>query len=386
MMSQNPDVIVIGGGVIGLAIADALARQGVSVTLLERGNCGREASWAGAGIVQSGSWHRRDPLVQMQRESVRLYESFAADLRERTGIDPEYIRCGSLEVLLEDQHYRMARSEVKVAAAFEQDYGRKVLELLTPQQTQASEPALTHDLLGAKCCPMTGQVRNPRLLQGLCAACRRGGVEIVENCGVERLRIQNDRVTGVQTPQGLRSAAQVILAAGCWSSLLDERLAKVMPVLPVRGQIALLKMPTVVLQHVIERGRTYLVPRRDGHVVVGATQEPEAGFDKSVTAGGIGGLLGLATRLVPGLAPAVLVQTWAGLRPGTPDGRPYIGAVPGLTGLMAATGHFRSGLTLTPLTARIVADLILRGQTAHDISRCLPGRELENRLAASAGV
>lgn len=378
--SRTSDVLIIGGGVIGLSIADALACEGLNVTLLERAQCGRESSWAGAGIIQSGSWHRQDALVQMQRDSVRLYPAFVADLRERTGIDPEFAACGTLEILLEDQQYRMAKSEFKAARSFEAEYGRRVIDLLTPEQTRELEPVVTGELLGAKYDLTAGQVRNPRLVSALKAACIKGKVEIVEECEAKGLILDRGQVTGVRTVQGQRSAAHVVLAAGAWSSRLDEYLSAIMPTVPVRGQMILLSTAAAPFTRVLERGRNYLVPRQDGHVLLGATQEPQAGFDKSMTAGGVGSLLGMGTRLVPALAEAAVASMWAGLRPGTPDGRPYIGAVPSMAGLIAATGHFRCGLTLAPATARIVADLIVRGATPYDLSRCLPGRPLEDRL------
>ena len=283
-------------------------------------------------------------------------------------------------IILEDQQLRMARSEIKAAMAFEQEYGGKVVELLTPEQTRSREPAITGDLMGAKYVPTTGQVRNPRLLAALKAACASGGVSIVEGCEVKQLIVQSERVTGVRTADGTCSAQHVVLAAGCWSSLLDEQLAALMPVVPVRGQIALLEMPARPFEHVLERGRGYLVPRADGRIILGATQEPEAGYDCSITVAGVAGLLNLGLRLVPGLGAARLAQTWAGLRPGTPDGRPFIGPVPGFAGLIAATGHFRSGLTLAPVTARVVVELISHGTAPYDLARCLPGREIGKRL------
>lgn len=371
------DVIVIGGGVIGLAIADALARAGLRVTLIERGQCGREASWAGAGIIQAGGWHRRGPMVDLVRESVRMYAAFAADLYERTGIDPQYVNCGSLELLFENQQYRMAFSEVKAASVHAEAHGRPVLELLSPEQAAVREPAITADLLGAKYCPVTSQVRNPRLMQALLAACRNEGVHIVEGTAVNRLLRHGERIVGVGTSAGDFIAKHIVLAAGSWSPLIEGVARDLMPVFPVRGQIALVQMPGErPFRHILERGRCYLVPRLDGRIIVGATQEPDSGYDKRTTVGGLHHLFALARRMVPELESATVLQTWAGLRPGTPDGRPYIGPVPGCDGLLAATGHFRSGLTLAPLTARIIADLILRGQTPYDLSRCAPGRPI----------
>jgi glycine oxidase len=383
---KHSDVIVVGGGIIGLSAADALAREGASVTVVERGQCGREASWAGAGIIQSGSWHRRDALVRMQRDSVRMYGAFAEDLRERTGTDPEYFCCGSLELLLEDQQFRMAKSEFKAAAAFEAEYGRPVIDLLTPEQARALEPAITNNLLGAKYGSTAGQVRSPRLLQALRQACVQGNVEILEECEAKGLVTQNGRATGVRTVRGVRGAGHIVLAAGAWSSRMDDYLASIMPTVPVRGQMVLLNAAAPPFSHVIERGRSYLVPRRDGYIILGATQEADAGFDKTMTAGGIGSLFTIGLRLVPSLAEAAVVSMWAGLRPGTPDGRPYIGPVPGMSGLIAATGHFRCGLTLAPVTARIVADLIIRGETAYDLSRCIPGRKIEVQAKTPASA
>jgi glycine oxidase len=310
---------------------------------------------------------------------VRTYGEVTADLRERTGIDPEYALCGSLEILLEDQQFRMAKSEAKAAVAYQAEYGRAVVELLSPEHARQREPAITSELLGGKYDSTTGQVRSPRLLRALQAACARSKVEIVEDCEVKGLVRQNDRVTGVRTARGTRTAGNVVLAAGCWSSRVDEYLASTMPTLPVRGQIVLVRMPAPPISHILERGRSYLVPRQDGQIVLGATQEPEAGFEKATTAGGIGSLLAMGLRLLPGLADAILERTWAGLRPGTPDGRPYIGPVPAMAGLIAATGHFRCGLTLAPVTARIVADLVLRGNAPYDLSRCRPGRTFDQK-------
>jgi glycine oxidase len=377
-MSQETrasDVIVIGGGVIGLSAAYELARAGLKVRVLEKGACGKEASWSGAGVLQCGSWHRRDPLVHLLRESLRLYRTFAPELLERTGIDPEFIQCGSFELLLDDQQYRMAASEVRAAGEYAAQWDSPVLELLTPEAAREREPNLAPELLGVKYSPVTCQVRNPRLIAALQRACLLEKIEIVEGCAVESLCREGSRVVGVNTTGGTFSSACVILAAGAWSALVDPQLREVTPVYPVRGQIVLLEMQPRPFTHIVERGKCYMVPRLDGRVVIGATEEHESGYSKRNTAEGVATLLTLAQRLVPLLARAELVTTWSGLRPGTPDRAPFIGPVPGHEGLIAATGHFRSGLILAPMTAKIVRELVTTGRTSHDLSRLAPGRE-----------
>jgi glycine oxidase len=375
-MSSNStsDVIVIGGGVIGLSSAYELARSGLRVCLLEKGVCGKEASWAGAGVLQCGSWHRRDPLVALLRDSLRSYPAFAANLHERTGIDSEFVECGSFELLLEDQQYRMAASEVTAAETHAAAWGRKVLELLPPDVARQREPNLAGDLLGVKYNSVTCQVRNPRLMAALRAACLLQRVEIVEGCEVTGLMRQGSRVIGVRTNRGEFAAAHTVLSAGPWSASVDPEVAQKTPVYPVRGQIVLLEMQPRPFRHIVERGKCYMAPRLDGKIVVGATEEHESGFIKCNTAEGVATLLTLAQRLVPALARASVVMTWSGLRPGTPDRAPFLGPVPGCEGLIAATGHFRSGLILAPITACIVRDLITTGSTGYDLSRIAPGR------------
>lgn len=345
----------------------ALARGGASVRVLERGQCGLESSWAAAGIITPPAAHRRDTLGRLTAESCKLFPGFANDLRERTGVDPEYRVCGSVEVLLDEQQLRTAqgreRAEQKTA-------------LLEPLQARAIEPALTGDFLAARYQPSTAQVRPPRLLKALRRAAETAGAVMHEHCPASGLRLAGKRITGVRTPEGDFSAKHVILTAGCWSSLLNERLAALMPVTAVQGQM-LLYEEGPALGHVIERGLNYIVPRADGRILVGATQEAKPGHNKQVTAGSVASLGGFARRLVPGLANARLVAAWAGLRPGTPDHRPYIGPVPEMIGLIAATGHFRSGIIFTPVTASVVADLVLQGRTQRDLSAVLPDRKTQ---------
>ncbi len=368
------DVLVIGGGVIGLAVAWRLARGGLSVVLLEKGSVGREASWASAGVLAAGNWQRKDPLVRFQRKSLAMYPTFCAEAAGASGIDPEYVRCGSLELLFDEQQFRMAQAEVDAAVDYRDADGAPILRLLTPREARSIEPRLSGEILGAKLCTFNAQVRNPRLLRALAAAAVAAGTRIVEGCEVTGLLRDGDRVRGVRSTQGDREAGHTVLCAGAWSSAIDATAGAHIPVLPVRGQIALLKASVAWPPRMIKHRKSYVVPRADGHILVGSTQEHESGFDAGTTAEGVGYVLSQAQRMVPPIGQAAFVQAWAGLRPGTPDRRPYIGPVPGSEGLIAATGHFRTGLGLAPLTAEVVADVIVRGRTAEDVSLFQPGR------------
>jgi glycine oxidase len=213
------------------------------------------------------------------------------------------------------------------------------------------------------------------MLAALVTACERAGVRIIEQTAVKAYEVSGDRVTGVVCPDTTHHAGHVVLCAGAWSSRIEPAaVSALIPVHPVKGQIVLAKMPEPPFTHVINRRDNYLVPRDDGHVLIGATKEPEAGFDKRNTAKETAGLMTAAIEMVPRLGEACVIGMWAGLRPGTPDQRPYIGPVPGFDGLIAATGHYRIGFTLAPITADIVRDLIVSGQCAFDLTRCRPGR------------
>jgi len=336
---------VIGGGVIGLSIARRLAADGRGTCLLERGACGGEASWAGAGILAPHNPHRTGSIFQLHERSLDLYPAFCAELHQETSIDPEYDRCG-------EPVYRM----------------------LSADEARRLEPAASEQILGALQCQRTAQVRNPRLLAALAGSCKARGVVIHEECPAIDFLIEGRRVRGVFSQEGVFRAEHVILAAGAWSTHVADRLQGLLPVHPVRGQMVLLKTDRRPFQHVLARGRTYLVPRRDGHVLLGSTEEPEAGFSKQVTASGIAGLMERGLKLAPSLADASVEATWAGLRPGTPDDKPLLGPVPGFDGLIAATGHFRAGLTLAPATAEIVARMLSGEPYDLDLSICDPKR------------
>jgi glycine oxidase len=348
-MSKHPDVLVIGGGVIGLTTAYFLAREGIAVEVMDKGEFGREASWAGAGILPPCSLARaRTPLERLRAHSVALYPSLSAELRDRTGVDNGYLRSGGLEL-----------TTLNECSAEEWQNEGITREPVDGKRLRDLEPALAAELGSAYYLPDMAQVRNPRHVKALLAGCQALGVRFHPGCPVLDWEIQGQRIVGVRTNTALARAEQFLLAAGAWSDTLLARTGWRPGIHPVRGQIALLNSGIPVFRRILLWGSRYLVPRPDGRVLVGSTEE-EAGFDKRTTATAIRDLLALACDLAPSLAEAHLERCWAGLRPGSPDGLPYLGAVPGLENLFVAAGHFRSGIQLSPGTGFVMKELLLR--------------------------
>lgn len=373
-MPETPDAIIIGGGVIGLSIARQLAIDGRRVTLLERGVCGAEASWAGAGVLAPCNPHRRDTIADLRQRSLQLYPAFCKQLREETGIDPEYEPCGELELALDDASLRSLQSDADAGSDFQTSDGRPAYQFHQPDAARKLEQLIHPEILGAMECRLTAQIRNPRLLRALKQSCTTRGVEIHEQTEVTDFVRDGSSVVGVRSGALRFLAAKTILCAGAWSSQISATIAPLIPVYPVRGQMILMKFDRRPFHHIIARGKTYLVPRRDGHVLLGATEEHESGFNKRTTATGIAALVEKGMKLVPMIRDAAIVSTWAGLRPGTPDENPYIGPIPGFDGLLAATGHFRAGLILTPITAEIIAAWVKNSAIPFDVELLAPGR------------
>jgi glycine oxidase len=377
-MTGTRDIVVIGGGVIGMACAWRLRQAGLQVTLVERGECGRQASWAAVGVLSPGNPNFKHALATLHLDCLDAYPGFCSELHEVTGIDPEYRRCGRLEFCDDDQRYRMGLSEVRAASDRRMPNGRPVLEMLEPQQAVELEPVIRPPLRGALHCRLSAQVRNPRLLRALRSACDTWGAEVREHCWATGLVWDGDRVAGVQTEEGTLAAGWVVLAAGAWSGQMDARLAGLIDVHPVRGQAVLLESPDTRFDRIVRRRKRYALQRRDGKVLIGATEEPESGFALHNTPVDVGALLEAGMDLIPALARARVIGMWSGLRPGTPDNRPYIGFVPGADGLIAACGHFKTGLVFAPATARIVAELVTKGATTVDLARAAPGRPMRS--------
>jgi glycine oxidase len=362
-MSDTRECIVVGGGAIGLCTALELARAGRSVTLVERGELGRESSWAGGGILTPiNPQDYPDEFIRLCHESVELHVELATWLMENTGISPEMQTSGLIRLSFSEDdaaHY-------DVAAYLKWNDLDAVI--CSPARARDIEPAITHEIDGALWQPDVRQVRNPRLLAALEAACRSEGVEIRTGCGEVALAGSRDRVTGVRFAAEELSAAETILAAGAWSGeILARDLGLDVPVKPVYGLMLLLEAEPGFLDSIVLGLGRYLIPRADGHILAGSTVE-DRGFDKSTDKTNARELLDIACRIAPGLRRHRVKQAWAGLRPGTPDNLPYLGRPEGSEGLIVATGHFRNGLCLAPATARIVGRLVAGEDPGWDLS------------------
>ena len=351
------DVLVIGGGIIGLSTALRLADDDVSVTVLDRGEAGREASWAGAGMLppalpQPGRDGTRadDREFHLRSLSNTLWPDLSDRLRLQTGIDNGYCNSGSLELCPpgEDLNALMQTWQAD-GVAVEQLSGRDELDRLVP--------GLHPSISSAAFLPEFCQVRNPRHLNALKAACQLSGVELLEHVPDVRLNATGSRVTAT-TSDHRYSTERICVTAGAWTRQLLQPLNVSLDVRPVRGQMAQLQLPQLPFRCVIEQGRRYLVPRSDGLILVGSTEE-DAEFEKQTTADGIRGLLDFAFSIVPDLSQAELVRQWAGLRPGSPTGLPYLGRIDGFDNLYVGAGHFRNGLQMSPGTALLLANMLV---------------------------
>jgi len=346
------DVVVIGGGVIGLSIAYELAGAGLSVRVLEQGQMGQEASWAGAGILPPGNpdWAQTCE-ARLRAASCGLWPKWAEGLRSDSGIDTGYVRCGGLELRLSG-----AATELSAEIEVWQREGVAV-ESLTGSALRERFPAVNPNATAAYFLPELAQVRNPWLLDALQAGCVQRGVQLSPGCPVTAMARNGERIHTVRTPGGEFSAGQFVIAAGAWSRELVGQTGHELNVQPVRGQIVLLEALPLPFSCVIQEGHRYLVPRRDGHILIGSTEE-HVGFDKRNTSGAIADLIEFAARLVPQLRNARFLRAWAGLRPYVNGGLPFIGRVPHLSNVFVAVGHYRAGLQLSPITAVLIREFI----------------------------
>jgi glycine oxidase len=364
---SSTDVAVIGAGLIGTGIAYELAKRGVGVTVYDRAEPGRAASWAGAGMLAPYSEQLHGPLLALCDASLRAFPGFVDELHGRTGVDAKLQTAGTLHVAFDDVAFAGLEAQAAAMAAC----GARSA-LLDRGAALACEPMLGREVRGAVRVSNESHVDNRRLSRALFAACTNLGVRFTSAGDIE-LECDARRVRGIRTARGFVAAGAVVNAAGAWAGELrgippPARVA----VRPVAGEMLALAVPKGFARGLVWSGGTYLVPRDDGRLLVGATVL-ERGFDVRVTARGIAALLAVALRIAPALGEFALVETWAGLRPGSHDGLPYLGRTV-LDGYFVAAGHYRNGILLAPVTAQALAALIAGDVPEIDLAAFDPRR------------
>ncbi|MBN1206616.1 MAG: glycine oxidase ThiO [Myxococcaceae bacterium] len=356
-----PDVLIVGGGVMGCGIALRLRQAGVNVTVLERSIPGAEASSAAAGILAPQmEADGPGPFLELCLRSRALYGELAAELRELTGVDIAYLPCGVLKAAFTEA----AAHHLEAASAWQKALGLRA-ELLDGRQAQEVEPKLSPKVLAAARFPDDHQVDNRLLVRALSMAAARAGATF--RGGYVRGVVQeHGRAVGVDLDGELLRAGAVVIAAGSWSGLVQGTALDPHVVRPARGQMIEFQTRLPITTHILTSEKGYLVPRTDGRLIAGSTME-FAGFDKQVTAEGLSRILGMALELCPALGEASVQDMWAGFRPYSEDKLPILGPGP-LPGLFLATGHFRNGILLAPITAKLITQCILEERPSVDLS------------------
>jgi glycine oxidase len=361
------DVAIAGGGVIGGAIALELSRAGLRVAVFDRQQPGREASWASAGIISPAPENPAMIVtVPLAKASVSLYPEFVAQVEEISGRNVGFRPKGTLEALFSHD----TKAELSTIIAVHHGLGLKA-EPLRAEDARELEPALSEDVEAAVLRPEECSIDNRALTDAVLEAAKLSGTEVFSEQGAIAMWREGNRCAGLLLRNEKIEARWTIIAAGSFSAAI-EGVAAYAPVRPAKGQMVALRAEHVAIERVLWSEKIYLVPRNDGHILAGATVE-DVGFDKRTTAGGIAKILSAAIDLAPGLENACIEETWAGLRPDTPDHLPILGPTD-LDGLLMATGHFRSGILLTPITARLIREWITEQRVSVDWERFSPMR------------
>jgi glycine oxidase len=369
---ETADAVVIGGGVIGLAIARALALRGAGrIVLIERARLGAESSSAAAGMLApQAEANRADAFFELACASRDSYKAFADALREETGTDIELERTGTLYLAFTEHD----EEEINHRYDWQRRAGLPV-ERLSTNEARHLEPCISPRVRAALSFPLDVQVENRRLLAALATSVEKHGVSLLTETDVKSLLVEHGRVEGVETSRGKISAPVAVVACGAWTSFIasTDKRASPVSIEPVRGQMLCFEMNPRLMRHVIYSPRGYLVPRLDGRLLAGSTTE-HAGFNKSVTVGGMNAITTHALEIAPEVKSLPLVDSWAGLRPRAEDELPVLGASADARGLFYATGHYRNGILLAPLTGKLIAEQITTGVTPPLLQAFSPDR------------
>lgn len=373
------DVAIVGGGVIGLSAAFELSGLGLRVVVLDRQEMGHESSWAAAGMLAPGPESPRAAgLVPLSKKSLDLYPDFVAAVEEFSGKQTSFARKGTLEA------FPGVSSDLE-RAEFVAAYRKQGLtaEPIAIDAARRMEGALGADVGAIAWIPDEATIDPRQLVGALIAAVLHRGVQLRANCSVTSLVLERQKCRGIMAGTERIEAKSTLITAGSFSGSMDTDIARYAPAHPVRGQMVALRHQKVKLEHVIRSRDGYLVPRPDGRIVAGSTLE-NAGFTKEVTAGGLRKILNAVIALVPTLAGAEILESWAGLRPGTIDELPILGPTE-IEGLLIATGHYRNGILLAPATAKLMSEWITKSGTSFDAQAFSPLRFQKRELADSHG-
>ncbi|MBI3321955.1 MAG: glycine oxidase ThiO [Candidatus Omnitrophica bacterium] len=361
MGSARTDVIVLGGGIIGCALAEELGRHGQRVLVIERGRIGAEASSAAAGILSAQmDLPEPGPFFELCQASRRMYPRWIEHLERRSGMSVEYHVDGILYLAMTGREERLMEARRRWQAK----RGLRV-ERWSANETRRHEPAVDGRPKRGFFFPTEAQVDNVALMGALAAACRKADVTLLEQTAARRVLVRERAVRGVETDRGMFEARAVVNCLGSWAAM-DGAFPVEIPIEPARGQMLVFRGPRRLLRHTVMSERAYMVQRRDGRLLVGSTIE-RAGFEKTLTFDGIHAMLSGLRQMSSALSPYPFLEAWAGFRPYTKDALPILGTT-AVEELYLATGHFRHGILLAPITATILAELILRSRTSFDLA------------------
>lgn len=357
-MKQATDVVIIGGGVIGCSIAYHLRRRGAEVTVVDQGAIGSGASCAATGLLAPiRPFLKSDaPYMILQLAGLRLFSSFAAELEDASGIAIEYERTGTLRAVDLSQKDRLI--------AWVKDWQRVGfnMEFLIDDELRRREPLLSSDIVAGIYNADEPQLNAVQLVAAYARAAANMGATFCTQTEVLGVSSQGNKITGLSTSQGDIPCGHLIIAAGAWSAFCGDWLGVKIPVRPLRGQ-SLALLPSFPLHHILFADHIYLAPKKDGTIIVGATQE-EAGFQAVTTSEGIQSLMTAVEKVTPLLATSTIQRTWAGLRPRSSDTRPVLGGVPGWSNAFVASGGGGFGMLLSAITGQTMAELVTTGQTS----------------------